>query len=385
MLIYKLNISSEKSLAAEMEAITCDPRGIKIMQEKLSRYTIKITDISGHLALVIKETALSCGAECAMPRDIIINPKKNCDILLLTQKNNLKLIINKLAKQAFKTLKTLSNQLKSFLKEENISIPVIMGILNTTPDSFSDGGNFNTKETALAHAKKMIKEGARIIDIGGESTRPGSAEISIKEELKRTIPIIKELRKNNKKILISIDTTKSLVAQKAAEAGANIINDISGLTRDPKIAKIAAKYKTKLIIMHRTGNSKIMQQKTEYADLIKDILSFLQKSIDIALEAGVKKENIIIDPGIGFGKTTEQNLYIIKHLCAFKSLGYPVLLGASRKSVIGNILKNNPTERTAGTIATSIMGQLNNADYLRVHDVKENINAVKIFKNLQNS
>ncbi len=382
MLIYQLNIATAKELAAELAAIKCDPRGINIMKEKLSRYTIKLTDLPGYLGLVIKETALSCGAECALPANTIKEPKNSYDFILLANQHQLKIITKKLAVQAFRSLVEISSHLNKLTRELPFKTPKIMGILNTTPDSFSDGGHYLQTEQALEHVKKMVRAGASVIDIGGESTRPGSQEISVKEELQRTISSIKEIRKKYPKVVLSIDTTKSKVAEEAAKCGVKIINDISGLTRDPKIAKIAAKYNCRLILMHRSGNSQVMQEKTTYNDLLKDILTFLNNSAEQAMAAGVKKENIIIDPGIGFGKTTEQNLYLIKQLSAFKALGYPVLLGASRKSVIGNILKNRPDERTAGTIATSLAGYLEQVDYLRLHDIKENNDALKIFNSI---
>lgn len=379
-MLYRLNILNEQELSQELRRLGCDWRGIKLMADKLSFYTIKIIDIPGYIGLIIKETALSCGADFALPREAIKNTNKSYDGILLANKSQIKKIISKLKVQAFKFFNQLVLELRDVLLAERIKIPQLMGVLNVTPDSFSDGGKFLQIERALAQAKKMIKAGAKIIDIGGESTRPGAGEISLAEELKRTIPVIKALRKINKKILISIDSTKSQVAEAAAKAGANIINDISGLNRDIKLAKVAAKYKTKLILMHRLAPSKTMQNNPQYKDVLKEIIFSLSQSIQKAIANGVKRENIIIDPGIGFGKTTEHNLFLIKNLIAFKALGCPVMLGASRKSVIGNILKNQPQQRLAGTIAASICGQLGYVDYLRVHDVQENLEALKVFR-----
>ncbi len=385
MLAYQLNPLNEAALQKELELIGCDPGGITIMKTKLSRYTIKIIELSGTVGLIMKETALSCGAELALPRHIIKEPSILCDTLLLANKHQLDQIISKLKRQNFKQIRELLPKLALLMKEEKIKTPVIMGILNVTPDSFSDGGKFNNLSAALTQAKTMIEDGAKIIDIGGESTRPGSLEISTKEELNRTIPVIKAIHKLNKKIQISIDTTKNKVALEAVKAGATIINDISGLNRDPKIANIAAKYKTKLVLMHRLAPSKTMQKNPRYQDILKQILLSLENSVSRAITAGVKKENIIIDPGIGFGKTTEHNLYLINNLCAFKALGCPVLIGISRKSVIGNILKNTPEQRLAGTIATTVLSQLHNIDYLRVHDVKENNDALKMSAGIRRS
>jgi dihydropteroate synthase len=376
---YQLTVFSQADLVRELELIACDPAGIAIMQDKLSALTIKITDIPGYCALILKEEALSVGGDCAMPRSTIRQTEKLCDVVLLVTVKQLKLITVKLSGQAFTVLRELSGQLKKFTVEQPRVIPKIMGIINVTPDSFSDGGKFFSVDLAVTQAMKMIEAGALIIDVGGESTRPGAEEISAAEEIKRVVPVIKAIRKKNKKIQISIDTTKSEVARAAVRVGATMINDVSGLTRDPKIARVAAHTDVKLILMHRLAPSKTMQKNPEYKDVLKEILLSLQNSITVAKKAGVKDKSLIIDPGIGFGKTTEHNLYLIKNIKAFKSFGYPVLLGASRKSVIGTILKTGPDDRVEGTIATSLMGLLGQVDFLRVHDVEENLAAVKMW------
>jgi dihydropteroate synthase len=240
----------------------------------------------------------------------------------------------------------------------------IMGILNVTPDSFSDGGKWNNIESAILHAKAMIEAGAEIIDIGGESTRPNHEAVSEKEEIKRIIPIIKALSKEIS-VPISVDTYKGKVAEFAIEAGAALINDVWGFKKDPYISLVAAKYQVPCCLMHNRDN-------TIYKDLIMDINSELIESVDIALKAGVKNENIILDPGIGFGKTYEQNLETMSKLQSIKALGYPILLGTSRKSMIGNTLKLPVEERLEGTIATTVIGIEKGCDIIRVHDVKEN-------------
>lgn len=240
----------------------------------------------------------------------------------------------------------------------------VMGILNVTPDSFSDGGSFNNIEKAITHANEMIDEGADIIDIGGESTRPTHTAISAEEELKRVIPIIKELRKTIK-VPISIDTYKGIVAEEALKAGAAMINDVWGFKQDPYIAKVAAKYAVPCCLMHNRKN-------TQYSSYIEDVIKDLQESIDIAISASVKKENIILDPGVGFAKSYEQNLLIINELDKIKLMGYPVLLGTSRKSVIGKTLDLPVEQRVEGTLATSVIGIQRGCDFVRVHDVLQN-------------
>lgn len=240
----------------------------------------------------------------------------------------------------------------------------IMGILNLTPDSFSDGGKFNCCKNAIEHASLMLQQGADIIDIGGESTRPNHEPVGEEEELKRVIPIIRDIRERFD-VPISIDTYKGKVAEEAIKAGANLINDVWGFKKDPYIAKVAAKYEVPCCLMHNRDN-------TEYENIIEDMIKELKESIDIALKAGVKRENIILDPGIGFGKTYEQNLYVMNNLEKLNVLGYPMLLGTSRKSMIGNTLNLPANERVEGTVATTVIGIMKKYDFVRVHDVKEN-------------
>ena len=247
----------------------------------------------------------------------------------------------------------------------------IMGILNFTPDSFSDGGKFDNIDAAIEHVKKMIDDGADIIDVGGESTRPGYILISDEEEISRVVPIIKAI-KEKFDIPISIDTYKAKVAEKALEAGADLINDIWGFKKEKDMAKVAAKYNVPCCLMHNRDNK-------DYKNLMEDIFDDLRESIKIAKEAGVRDENIILDPGIGFAKTYEQNLETMNNLERFKELGYPILLGTSRKSMIGLTLDLPAEERVEGTVATTVIGIMKDAcDFVRVHDVLENSRAAKM-------
>jgi len=247
----------------------------------------------------------------------------------------------------------------------------VMGILNATPDSFSDGGCFNEIEAGVKHAVQMVAEGADIIDVGGESTRPGAAEVTMEDELGRVVPLIESIRANVE-VPISIDTYKAHVAEAALKAGASIVNDVWGLQREPDIAKVAAAAGAPVIAMHN-------QIGTEYSeDIIASMIKFFKKSIHIALDAGIPKEHIILDPGIGFGKTSEQNVVVISRLNELHVLGYPILLGTSRKSMIGKILDLPAKERVEGTIATNVLGVMAGMEIIRVHDVKENLRAVKV-------
>ena len=246
----------------------------------------------------------------------------------------------------------------------------IMGILNITPDSFSDGGKFSILDSAVGHAVFMEEEGADIIDVGGESTRPNHTVVSEEEEISRVIPVIKELVKVLS-IPVSIDTSKSEVAKAAVKAGASMINDVWGFKKDPVIASVAAETGVVCCLMHNRDN-------TIYTNLIEDIKKELLESINMALNAGVKKNKIIIDPGIGFGKTLEQNMEVMSKLSELKELGYPVLLGTSRKSMIGLSLDLPVEERLEGTIATNVIGVNSGCSIIRVHDVKENLRAVRM-------
>lgn len=254
----------------------------------------------------------------------------------------------------------------------------LMGILNVTPDSFSDGGQFYQRETALKQAQKMIEAGVDIIDIGGQSTRPGATPISLEEELRRVIPIISTIREYSD-IPISVDTTRSIVAQQSIDAGADIINDISAGTFDDKMLETVAHLQVPFVMMHIKGNPETMQNLTNYKDLIGEIRLFFKQQIEKAINLGIKKEHIIIDPGIGFAKNYEQNLEILKKIPQIKTLGFPVLIGTSRKSFIGKILnKDNPQERVWGTGATSCYAIIQGANILRVHDVAEMSDIIKV-------
>jgi len=254
----------------------------------------------------------------------------------------------------------------------------IMGILNITPDSFSDGGLFFDKEAAVEQALRMQEDGADIIDIGGESTRPGAEKVSVQEEIKRVVPVIKAIARRVN-LPISIDTYKSAVAEAALKAGASMVNDISGLRFDPKMAKVAAKHKVPVVIMHIKGTPVNMQKNPSYESLIPEIADYLYEGIVIAREAGIPDDMIILDPGIGFGKTVAHNLEIIKSLNEFAGFEKPILLGHSRKSFIGKILGDlSVSERLEGTAAAAAIGIFNGANIIRVHDVAEMSRVAKI-------
>ena len=258
-------------------------------------------------------------------------------------------------------------EFQSWLKHQSYAL--IMGILNMTPDSFSDGGQFKSHNKAIDHALKMVEEGANIIDIGGESTRPGAEAVQLEEELSRTIPIIEAIRLKSD-CLISIDTYKSKVATAALAAGADMVNDISGLTFDHNMASLVAERNVPVIIMHIKGKPGDMQKNPNYDNLIKEIKAFFEVQIAIAKKAGIDSGNIILDPGIGFGKRLEDNFEIIRELGQISTMGYPVLLGPSRKSFIGFTLDLPIEERIEGTLASITAGVINGARIVRVHDIR---------------
>jgi len=261
---------------------------------------------------------------------------------------------------------------------------LIMGILNVTPDSFSDGGKYLEKNNAINHALAMIDNGADIIDVGGESTRPFSDPVSLDEEISRVIPVIEGIRKESD-VCISIDTTKSEVATAALNSGASLINDVSAMEVDPLMIDVALKFDCPIIIMHMKGNPKSMQDNPQYESLISDIKDYLQERVDFIVSKGINSKKIVIDPGIGFGKTVENNFEIINNLNHFTKMGFPVMLGASRKSFIGISLDLPEEDRLEGSLAANIIGLQNGAKIFRVHDVTETNKAFVIANKIFNS
>ena len=365
----------------EMKGLGCDGTGIALMAPKARYYTIKLRGINLQEALILKQEALSQGAEAALPYAAVNLNEKQFDLFLMGTERQLEKLYLKLKLQP-DSLACLGEEIAGILRRSRrVSkthvlelgahrLPLgkrtlIMGILNLTPDSFSDGGKFIRIDEAVAQALRMAAEGADIIDIGGESTRPGSSKIDAAEELARVVPVIEALREHPSfNTPISIDTYKAAVARQALQAGAAMINDVWGLKADPEMAKTAAEFNVPLCLMHNRAD-------TGYSDLLPDIMDDLQESIALALEAGIDDRNIIIDPGIGFGKDLQQNLSVMKHLGDFRSLGYPVLLATSRKSLIGKTLDLPVTERIEGTAATVAIGIVAGVDMVRVHDVRE--------------
>ncbi len=373
MLIRILTCATTKEIKSEMRDIDVDEYGIDIMLPKAQYYLIKIDKIKNISANIIKQQMLSLGGDAAISRKSLVNPEGETGAILMGTRAIFISLAEKLKKQPF-GLKDLAKEITALIKirtsELQNSRTLIMGILNLTPDSFYDGGKYNSIEKAIDYAKNMIDNGADIIDIGGESTRPGFKSISLEEEKARVLPVVEALlKKYGKHIKISIDTTKADIADKCLNMGASIINDVSGLSNDPQMIKIAVKYNVPIVIMHCNGP-------------LENIFNFFQEKIEWAITNKISYDNIILDPGIGFGKKGQDNLLILRKIKEFKSFGLPILVGASRKSFIGEILSNKAEERLAGSLAVAVYCALNDVDILRVHDVKETAEAVKIANSL---
>lgn len=258
----------------------------------------------------------------------------------------------------------------------DFTAPKVMGILNVTPDSFSDGGKYTALDTALFHVQQMVSQGAHIIDVGGESTRPGAASVDAAEELDRVLPVIEAINARFD-TLISIDTSKAIVMTEAVNAGAELINDVRAL-QDIGALQAAAKSGAAVCLMHMQGQPRTMQDAPEYLNLLGEVKSFLSTRVDACIQAGIKSEQILLDPGFGFGKTLKHNYQLLDRLNELNDLGYPLLIGLSRKSMIANVLDSTTDDRIAGSIAAATIALLNGAHILRVHDVKQTVDAVKV-------
>ncbi|MDP4125449.1 MAG: dihydropteroate synthase [Bacillota bacterium] len=366
-----------------LTVIGSDVAGVGLMAGKGIGRGIKLEQVPLRVAHILKQEMLSVGGDAAVHRDVITHNVDATDIMLLGTVRQLEHLANKVLAQPF-GLKKVGHDLKqllSFLEPPKTRIlncrgrelklgerTLIMGILNVTPDSFSDGGKYFNLDDAIRQAERMVEEGVDILDLGAESTRPNHESVSVEEEWHRLEPVLKALVERVN-VPVSIDTYKAGVAAKALEAGAHIINDIWGLQKDPEMARVVGHYQAPVIVMHN-------QNGTNYHHLMGDIFAFLRYSIELAEAHGLSGDQIVLDPGIGFGKTTEQNLEVMARLAEFKTLGHPILLATSRKSMIGNTLNLPVDQRVEATVATSVLGVAAGMDIIRVHDVQANRRAV---------
>ncbi len=384
-----LHITSPQDACRELITIGADPRGVQRMSSKMQQLNLKLEKVSAPAANILKQQMLSLGGDAAVARGVINFSQTSSDLSLMGSIKQLSLLPAKLTSQPF-GLKQIGREIKGVLAEidhpdfclelrsRTLSLGErthIMGVVNVTPDSFSDGGQYLDPQKAIKRTWEMAEEGADIIDIGGESSRPGSDPVGLDEELKRVMPVIEEIAPKIG-VPLSIDTYKSEVARRALDGGAEIINDISALNFDPQMTELIARRDAPVILMHMRGTPKDMQKDLHYHSLISEVLAYLRESITRAEVAGVNSKKIIIDPGIGFGKSAEDSLRIIRNLSEFKVLGKPILLGTSRKSFIGKILNAEVEERLGGGIASAVAGIISGANIVRVHEVKEAKKAV---------
>jgi dihydropteroate synthase len=394
---YKLHLISSTrgaTLAGHLHRAGVDPAGVEIMIRKAETVVIRICGLSAAAANIVKQQMLSIGGDAAVHRDVIRGgPDESCAFLISDAKR-LEILAGNLARQPF-GLAEAGTEIVRLLRLRSspppaVSLPggsldltgtpLIMGILNVTPDSFSDGGLFADPSAAADRAALMIEDGASIIDIGGESSRPGAGELDPAEELDRVAPVL-EKTSGLDGAVISIDTRHSMVAREAIRLGASIINDISGFTHDPGMTGIAADAGAAVVIMHMKGSPENMQDDPRYDDAPDEISAWLEAAADRLVEGGIARDKIIVDPGIGFGKRLEDNLEIIDRVGDLHTLGYPVLVGPSRKSFIGAITgRDDPGERLSGGLAAAGICLDAGIQILRVHDVRETVDYMKVWR-----
>lgn len=385
-------VSSLDDAAREMEKIGVSPGGVRAMAGKCRSVIIKVADANVPTAHILKQQMLSLGGDAAVARDVLTHGVDTTDILLIGTHAQMRELTVKLAWQPFdipalgESIARLIEMLEAkrspslvacgreLALDERVQI---MGILNVTPDSFSDGGHYLQPSEALARALEMVAEGAHIVDVGGQSSRPGSTEIPQEEELKRVIPVVAALSAEWDGP-ISVDTYRARVAEAALEAGACIVNDITAMRTEPEIGRVVSDHGAACVLMHMQGTPADMQESPAYSDLMGEIACFLGDAIERAVAAGIREDAIVIDPGIGFGKTARHNLEILRRLPELAVLGKPVLVGPSRKAFIGKVLDLPVDDRLEGTLAAAAFAVVQGARILRVHDVRPVARASKI-------
>lgn len=376
-----LNFTGEEAVKRLMSEMGCDPAGIAIMTPKALFKTVYIECVTTKAANLLKQTFLAKGAEVAVARGTADLSAPQTPVLICGTLKQYRQALAQLRQQPWglpdvaqavesALVAEANNPIRQYVTQgKNISIQpgktLVMGILNLTPDSFSDGGQHNSSEAAVERTMAMIGDGADIIDVGAESTRPyGSVKISADEEIERLLPVLEKILSISS-VPVSVDTYKSVVAEKALGLGAHILNDIWGLQHEPEMANLAAKYQVPVVIMHNRASFSESKR-----DIMAEMIDFFVRSMEIGLQAGIAREQFIIDPGIGFGKNTAQNMEVLARLAELKTLDCPILVGASRKRFIGEILNLPVEERSEGTGATVVHSIINGASIVRVHDVK---------------
>lgn len=381
--MFQLKKVLNANIRDELESVGFDNSYIDCASSKYNYVNIKIFNLTLPQTNILKQTSLSVGADCAVHKDILTADIKTSDCILGGSISQLRNIIKKLEVQSF-SMKVLAKQLDSIISYKKITVPKIVGILNLTTNSFSDGGCFYKFEDAVSHLNKLIDEGADIIDIGAESTKPYSSAVPADEQLERIKPILNYINKNNISVPISIDTRSSIVAKCAIDMGASIINDVSGFDYDKNMVNVCADSKVKVIIQHSQGTPENMQDAPTYEHLIDDIYKNLYSKIEYSKCNGVLQDNIIIDLGIGFGKTREQNFQLLNRVNEFESLNCEIMLGLSRKSLL-NMQDNSNEEKDIYTLVLNTLALERKVDYLRVHNVAMNRKLVDLYTDYDKS
>lgn len=381
--IRYLHLTSEKEALDALKRADVDPYGIQAMLPKMFHLNIVLDGLECRVANIIKQEMLSLGGDAAVARGTVACSIARSDVILMGTLKQMQRFAEKISAQPF-GLGEISERIREILKnvfvdsfllrtsrrEMNLGErTLIMGIINVTPDSFSDGGRFDSPEKAVEEGIRMAEEGADILDIGGESTRPGSDPVSPEEEMRRVIPVIRALAARTD-LPLSVDTIKAAVAREALAEGAEIVNDVSAMGSDEAMAKVVADAGAAVVLMHMRGIPKSMQAgDLAYHSLRGEIIAYLRKGIERAGDDGIDPTQIMVDPGLGFGKTAADNMRLISHLSEFKTLGRPILVGASRKAFIGRVIGGTPAERDEGTAAAVTAAILNGGQVIRVHDV----------------
>lgn len=384
-------------LPGAIASIGAHPASVPIFTHKAAIVPYKLLQVRTPAANILKQEMLAAGGDAVVPTGCIVNADKYVDVLLLGTLKQYKLLLKKLELMQYFGLKQVAEELQaavdSALAPQTLKTILadgrvltydkmcVMGILNITPDSFYAGSRVPVLDDVLTRAGQMLEQGAQILDIGGESTRPGSDSVDGEEERRRVLPMVAALRKEYPEAILSVDTYRADTAEAALEAGADIINDISAMEADPHMLDVAVRTKAPIILMHMRGTPKNMQQNCQYQDVVQEVAVYLAERAQQLRECGVGRDKIILDPGIGFAKDVEQNLRLMRDLHVLTSFGYPVLLAASRKSTIGAVLGGVPAdERLEGTIATSLQAVYAGAQMVRVHDVLENVRAIRMLE-----
>ncbi len=393
-----LKFDSLDRVREKLKEIGVDKVALHLMEAKGICYGILIKNCKFYHANILKQEALSLGIDCAVEKDVITAKTKESNCLILGDVKRLYKLSEKLRNQNFEFLRNLAYKMKKQLDgviksefifkfgNEEMSLKdrfLIMGILNVTPDSFSDGGEYFDIDKALKRVEEMVNNGADIIDIGGESTRPFSEPVGLDEELRRVIPVIEAIKREFKNVVLSIDTYKSKVAKEALDRGVEIVNDISGLGFDEKLIEVLASSDCGIVEMHIKGSPKNMQKDPYYDDVVSEINDKFSEILSKIKNAGIDENRVVLDPGIGFGKRFEHNLEILNNIEAFKVWGRPILIGTSRKSFIGGVLNiKNPKDRLFGTIASNVLAFAKGAHVFRVHDVKVHKEALMLTESI---